>query len=242
MFNLGSKTYFLAAPITAIATVLYAFNTSDVGGFVLLFMLTVALGALGGLTIAATGTADRFTFAGYQDARITSGSAPSVSPVLGGLGLGLLGLGASLGLTSYLGGLLALGIAMVVWFSSTWREHPNHVPAVNARVSERFSLPFGMPIVVVALIATTAIAVSRTLLAVSKTASWVFLLILAVAIFAIGFVLAARPSISRRGYMGLAVLAVAAVAAMGIVGVVMGERDFEHHSDHGGEHAVSVID
>jgi hypothetical protein len=241
VFNLGSKTYFLAVPITAIATLMYAFNTSDVGGFVLLVMLTVALAGLGGLTIAATGTADRFTFAGYQDARISSGSAPSVSPILGGLGLALLGLGAALGLASYVGGLVALAIALVVWFSSNWREHPNHVAAVNTRVSDRFSLPFGMPLVVVALIATTAISISRILLAVSKTASWIITLILAIAIFAIGFVLAARPKISRRGYTVIAAVAVVAVAAMAIVGIAMGERNFEHHSEHEAEHAVSVF-
>ena len=55
----------------------YAFNSSDVGGFTLLLCASFAAAFLGAVSLAATGTADRFTLAGVQDLR--SGRAPSSS-------------------------------------------------------------------------------------------------------------------------------------------------------------------
>ena len=132
-----------------------------------------------------------------------------------------------------------MAVGGVGWFMATWREHPDHIAALRPRVADRFSLPFGMPIAVTALIGIIAVSISRIFLAVSKNSATVAALIIALVIFGAGFVIASRPKLDRRFLTGLIVVALAAVVTLGIVGAAKGERDFEHHGTET-EHATEA--
>ena len=108
MFNLGTRAFFVTSAVTFVFGLAYAFNSSDVGGFTLLLSASFAAAFLGAVSLAATGTADRFTIAGVQDLR--SGRAPSSSavPMLVAAGLGVTALGTALGVAAYVGGLIVV--------------------------------------------------------------------------------------------------------------------------------------
>ena len=229
MFNLGTRAFFVTSAVTFVFGLAYAFNSSDVGGFALLLCASFAAAFLGAVSLAATGTADRFALAGVQDLR--SGRAPSSSavPILVAAGLGVTALGTALGVAAYVGGLIVVAVGGVGWFMASWREHPDHVVALRPRVADRFSLPYGMPIAVTALIAVIAISISRILLSVSKNTATAVALALALVIFGGGFVVASRPKLDRKLLTGLVVVALGAVITLGIVGVSNGERKFGEH-------------
>ena len=241
MFNLGTRAFFATSAVTFVFGLAYAFNSSDVGGFTLLLCASFAAAFLGAVSLAATGTADRFTLAGVQDLR--SGRAPSSSavPMLVAAGLGVTALGTALGVAAYVGGLVVVAVGGVGWFMASWREHPDHVAALRPRVADRFSLPFGMPIAVTALIAVIAISISRILLSVSKNSATVVAIALAIVIFGAGFVVASRPKLDRKLLTGLIVVALGAVLTLGIVGLTKGERKFgEHEKGAAVEHTTET--
>lgn len=229
MFNLGSKAFFLAAPVAFIAAVLYAFNTSDVGGFVVLLGAAVVALFLGAASVAATGSADRFNIAGLRDPRAGRAPNPNAVPFIAAVGAGVIGLGFAFGVVAFAAGLIVLAVSAVVWFGAGWREHPDYVGSTAPRVGDRFSLPIGLPVGVIGVIAIAAISISRLFLTVSKTGSWVAALIIGVAIFAIALILAFRPTISKRFGRALMAIGIAALIAVGVVGVSRGERPFHHH-------------
>lgn len=229
MFNLGSKAFFLAAPVAFIAAVLYAFNSSDVGGFIVLLAAAVVSVFLGAASLAATGSADRFMIAGLRDPRAGRAPNPSAVPLIAAVGAGAIGLGFALGIVAFAAGLIVLAVAAVVWFSAGWREHPDYVGSTAPRVGDRFSLPIGLPVGVIGVIAIAAISISRLFLTVSKTGSWIAALIIGLAIFGIALVLAFRPTISKRVGRVLMAVGVAAIVAVGTIGVSRGERPFHHH-------------
>ena len=229
MFNLGTRAFFATSAVAFIFALAYAFNSSDVGGFVLLFCAAGAAAVLGSVSLAATGTADRFTLAGVQDLRAGRAPAASAVPLLAAIGLGVVGLGAALGVAAYVGGLVVLLVGGVGWFMASWREHPDHVAALRPRVADRFSLPYGMPIAVTALIAVIAISISRILLSVSKNSATATALVLALVIFGTGFVVASRPKLDRKFLTALIAVALGALVTLGIVGASKGERKFGEH-------------
>ena len=241
MFNLGTRAFFATAAAAFVLGLAYAFNSSDVGGFVLLLCASLAAAFLGAVSLAATGTADRFTLAGVQDLRAGRAPRPSAVPMLAAVGLGVAALGAALGVAAYVGGLVVLAVSAIGWFMASWREHPDHVAALRPRVADRFSLPFGMPIAVTALIAVIAISISRILLSVSKDSATVVALVLALLIFGTGFVIASRPKLDRRFLTGLVVVALGAIVTLGIIGIANGEREFgEHETEPGAEHTTET--
>jgi uncharacterized membrane protein YidH (DUF202 family) len=97
------------------------------------------------------------------------------------------------------------------------------------------SLPFGMPLAVLALAAIVAISVSRTFLAVNHTAAWIIAGVVAVAVFVGAFALAAGPKLNRTTRNVIAATAAIAILGMGAYGIVQGQHKTEEHG--GAEHS-----
>jgi preprotein translocase subunit SecG len=218
MLNLGSKTFFGAGLFCFIMAVGYSFTSSDYSGAVLLLVATAGLVAIGAASLTVTGTAERFV------------DAPSIAPFAAALGLGVVGLGAALGAPALIAGLIVLAVGAGMWFSASWRSHPEHVSSITARISDRFSLPFGMPLILLVLIVASAFAISRVLLAVSKTGALGVLVVTALAVFGGGFLMASKSD--KKGLIKImAVVAAVSLAVMFIVGQSAGSRKFEKHGE-----------
>ncbi len=235
MLNFGSRTFFIGGFITGLVALFYTIATGDYSGKVLLLSATAALFGLGAASLTATGAAERFNLPNTATASSPADERPSIAPFVGALGIGVVGLGAALGVAALVAGIIVLLVGGIMWFVASWRSHPDHVSAITSRVSDRFSMPFGMPIAMLGLILGIAYAVSRSLLAASKIGSIFVIAIVAIAIFAGGFILAARPT--KQGLVKiLAVFAAISFVVMFIVGQAAGHRSFgEEHNGKSGE-------
>jgi MFS family permease len=223
MFSLGTKTLgglslgslFLAFAITAVSPdrIAVTLGFCAVGAF---FLMTLGLRA-------STGHNDRYALMGAASSA-NSDPRGSFAPVLVALAGGLLVLGAALGAVAYLLGLVALMAGAMFWMIDTWREHPLSSPKISARVSDGFSLPFIMPLVVLGLIGFAAISFSRIFLSFAENESWIIASVIAVTLFVGSFIVALLPKKSNRVtfVIFLAVLFVA-IGAVGLIGLVRGQ-------------------
>ena len=235
MLNLGSKSFLGIGAFSLVAALVYSLASGDPSGAVMLWIATIAVVGIGMAALAGTGSADRFAM---ERAEQSSADRPTAAPLLAGLGLGFIGLSLALGTAAFVGGLVVGVLALLAWFSASWRSHPDMVSSMQPRVSDRFGLPFGMPLAVLGVIAVVAISISRSLLALSKTGSWVFAGILGVVIFAALMIWAWKPD-SRVLRQGLIALAVIAVVALAVAGLASGERNF--HEEEPAAHALAAV-
>lgn len=237
MFNLGSRALFVTSALALTASLFYAGLSTDRLGLSLLLGATVLAALLGGAGVVATGAADRFVFTGDIDPGRSTPVPSSLAPICAALGAGCLIAGAALGAAFVASG-IAIGVASgIAWFVSSGRQGPAYVPAAARRVSDSITVPFGLPVAAIGLILILAVSISRTLLAVSKTASWIIVLVFAAAVFFGGIIIAMRPKITRRMMVAAITATVLAVGIMGAVGLANGERSFEHHEKDGEGHS-----
>lgn len=102
--------------------------------------------------------------------------------------------------------------------------------------------PLGIPVVGLFTIASVMFFLSRILLAVTETTSWVLALAVALVIMGVATVAALRPTISGRALSAALVLGSLVMIGGGIVAAAVGEREIEHHAEaHGGEAALVQI-
>lgn len=237
MFNLGSKAFFGIAGVAFAMAVVYAFISSDYTGVVLLLVATGAFAGLGGAALAGTGSADRFALAQSEQ---SSADQPTSAPLFAALGIGFVGLGVALGTPAFVGGLVVAALALIGWFSASWRSHPDVVARMQPRIADRFSLPFLMPLAVFGVILVVAVSISRSFLATSATGSWVLAAVLGVIVF-IGLVIWAWKPDNKVLRQGLVALTLVSIVALAIVGLALGERDFHHHEGEKGESHSEAI-
>lgn len=242
MFNLGSRALLITSALALVASLAYAATSTDRLGLALLAGACVLASVLAGAGVVGTGAADRFVFTGDVDPARSVAVPSSFAPICAALGVGCVVVGAALGAPFYAAA-IAVGVASgVSWFVSAGRQGPAYVPAVARRVSDSITVPFGLPVAATGLILIIAASISRTLLAVSKTASWIIVLVFAAAVFFGGILIAMRPRITRRMMVAAITVTVLSVAAMAVVGLAQGERSFEHHEKAGEGHSEKAGD
>jgi hypothetical protein len=203
------------------------------GASVFLAMLTVG-------SVVATGSADRFArfsptgVAGHQPS-----PAPSLAPVLAAIAMGLVGVGMALGRWYVLGGVLVALFAGAAWLAGAWAQHPDRSDAFAPRVSDRFNVPFGLPIAALVSIGVLVFSMSRMLLALAGTGAVVVLSVASALVLLGGIVAASRPRLDRKLVGVLVGLAVLSVVALGIVGLALGEP--HHGEDEGHNESLGVV-
>jgi plastocyanin len=102
--------------------------------------------------------------------------------------------------------------------------------------------PIGIPMVSLFAIASVMFFLSRILLAVTETTSWVLALAVAVVIMGVASVAVLRPNISGRALTAALVVGSLMMIAGGIVAAAVGEREIGHHvEEHGGDAAMVQI-
>ncbi|HEX2038228.1 MAG TPA: cupredoxin domain-containing protein [Acidimicrobiales bacterium] len=233
MLTLPSKLLFALVGLAAVAAVGYGVVVGERSGIVLLAGVAVAAAVLGSAFLAVRDSAPFVPpDAPPPDPRATtpgSPARPSAWPLLAALDVGLVAVGAAVDDSLVYAG-VALGIAAALgWFGRAWSEHPSWTPRVRERVDYRFLVPLGLPVGMIALTVVIAISFSRVLLAVSKDASVLIALVVAVAILAGMWFIAVRPGVGSSSLVVLAGLAGISTIGAGIAGAAQGERKFEHH-------------
>ena len=146
--SLGILSLIAAFAATAvIVSMVYANVDIDFVRPTILFGASVFLAMLTIASVVATGSADRFgRFATTGVAGHQRKPAPSLAPILGATAMGLVGVGMALGRWYVLGGILVALFAGAAWLAGSWAQHPDRSDAFAPRISDRFNVPFGLPI------------------------------------------------------------------------------------------------
>ncbi len=155
----------------------------------------------------------------------------SVGPLFAAVGITVGIAGGALGPYWVLfGGLVAL-VGSALWLVDTFRT-PGVVAARDAaNVDYRFFGPLGLPVASTITAITIAYCLSRVLLAVNETASWVIAFIVAASTLAVLSLIAAKAPAAKL-VAGLAGVSAVVTLVIGGVFAGAGEREFENHGDH----------
>lgn len=237
MTNHASKLFFGVAAFGLAASFLYYAVIGDRSGSLLLLGLAV-VAVLAGLSVqggVGRDWAPRVDDDAVPDQRPVDArdvARPSPWPVLAAIGVGDAAIGAAYGAAWFLAGLGVAAVFAVAWLAQTWREHPAWTPHHGERLAQRLIAPLVTPVGTLLIALFVAVMLSRTLLAVSPTASWVAALVIAILVLGALWFVAVRPRVSQGAVLGLAAVGVAGAIGLGVAGATAGEREFHPHEDH----------
>ena len=148
-------------------------------------------------------------------------------PVIAGLSVAMMLLGLVLHSVITWAGVLLAMVAGAGWLARSASE------STGRQIS---LLPLGLPVLGLATIASVMYFMSRILLAVSETASWVFALLVGVIIMVAASLAALRPQISGRTLATVLTVGSLLMVGGGAYAAAQGERHIEVHSEeHAGE-------
>jgi hypothetical protein len=131
-------------------------------------------------------------------------------------------------------GIVLLLLVIGTWTLRTWAERATGDDEVNRELYHRFIEPFRIPVLSIVTIGFVAIALSRVLLAVSKTGTVVVFTVVGTLFLFGAILLAARPAVTKNAITIILFVGALLVIGAGTVAAVVGERDIEHHGEHEG--------
>ncbi|HJV08095.1 MAG TPA: cupredoxin domain-containing protein [Acidimicrobiales bacterium] len=231
MFTQTSKLFLPVAGVALVLSAVYKIMTGDVLGGALYLILGSVAFLLG--IMLSTVRENEYAPVVAADAPPPAVRPVSVRPLPGGGGWPVVvGLSAALvmlgliehALFTWAGVLLAF-VAGAGWLARAASETTGRSISL---------LPIGLPVLGLATIGSVMFFLSRILLAVSETASWVLALLVGVVILGIASIAAVRPNISGRSLAAALAIGSLVMVGGGLVAASVGERDIEAHSE---EHA-----
>jgi plastocyanin len=234
--NLATKVFLALSAIAFIAAVAYGVAVGDRAGADLLVAAGggfAVLGAVTGLALAPDSAPRVAADAPAPERRnaFTEADVPSASawPFVGAVAAVAMALAVATG-APWIAAAGGFGVvAAAGWLGHVWREHPSFSRRVRERVVERLLAPLAMPLFATLGALFIAAMVSRVLLAVSDTASWVTALCLAAALLVVLWTVSARPRLQSSALIGVAVLGLLGMTLAGALGANAGERTFHPH-------------
>ncbi len=248
MINLVGRLFMALTAAALVAAVGYAAVIGDRAGADLFVVLAGAFAVVAAITVLAVQDLTPHVAAdapaperrnAYTEADVPTGSAWPLVGAVAAVGVAL-GLAAG---ASWLAVALAASLIPVVgWLAHVWRDHPSFSAPVRERVVERLLAPIAMPVLGTLGALFIAVNISRVLLAVSTTASWVLALVLAVVLLAVLWLISARPRVGSSALVGLGVVAVLSMVVAGGIGARAGEREFHPHEDETPTRSITAKD
>jgi hypothetical protein len=258
MFTTGAKWFFGLTTFALAAAFVYGLGSG--GGLlgVLTLGLKGAAGELAGLTVlmslAGASTLVGGAVLGFRDAdaeaimaRLGTDEVPEVGPpvptywpAVGAFGFCLVVLGLVVGAGLVAVGMFVVSAALIEWMVQAWADRATGDPEANRQIRNRIMYPLEIPIAGAVAIGAIVFLVSRILLSLPKMGSNVVAIAAAVIILAVGFLVAARPRITRGLITGLLVAGALLVLVAGVVAAASGEREFEPHEEEPAESAPAV--
>jgi plastocyanin len=240
MLTPTSKLFLPVSGVALVLAAVYRMLTGDLLGSVLFLAVSVVAFVLG--VMLSSIRENEYAPAVAANAPPPTVRAVAVKPLPGGggwtvaagLALGLVMLGLiEHPLLTWSGVLLAM-VAGAGWLARAASE------TTGRQIS---LLPLGLPVLGLATIASVMFFMSRILLAVSETASWVFALLVAVIILGAASIAAVRPRVSGRALASLLAIGSVLMVGGGVYAAAVGERHIEVHSEeHAGEAGLVQVE
>lgn len=231
MVPFGSKALFGLSFAALIAAIAYGVATNDgSGGAVLGFVAAGAMALAITVAIADPDVAPYVAADAPPRDVPPAGARPSLPspwPVVGAVALGVGALAVATDAVVVLTAVILLTVAGIGWLFQHWAEHPSYTARYGARLKERFLVPVGLPVGVIALVGVIAISLSRIFLALPEQGTRAVALVIALVILFAAFAVAASERMARNALAALCAFAFLAVVGAGVAGLTHGERKFE---------------
>jgi len=126
-------------------------------------------------------------------------------------------------------GILVGSVVLLEWMVSAWSERATADAEVNRRIRTRIIQPIEIPVFGAIGIVALVFCVSRVLLAVGESASWMIAIGFAALVLLLGWVFAASPKSTRTAIAVICILGFLGVIAGGVISAAQGSRDYEKH-------------
>ena len=236
MFTTGSKFFFgLAAAAIAAAIIYWVGTDLEFFGVIVLLSLAAVASFLGGVIIAfrdADLDAPAVEAASAADAEGIARAprvSPSMWPIIGAFGLGLVAIGLVYDRRWFLGGLVVLVATTIEWTVQAWADRASDDPEYNARVRARLMHPLEFPILGALAVLIVIFGFSRIMLAIPKSAAVGAFIGLGAMVLVIAAILSAPRRVSGAVLSSVLVLGGVGILTAGVVGASTGERDELHN-------------
>ncbi len=235
MFTTGSKLFFGLSAAAAAAGLVYWVGTDlEFFGVIVLFSLSAVAAFLGAIIIAfrdADLEAPAVEATSAADAE-GSGRGPRVSPsmwpLLGAFGAGLVAIGIVYDRRWFLGGLVVLIATTIEWTVQAWADRASDDPEYNARVRGRLMHPLEFPILGAVSVLLVIFGFSRIMLAIPKSAAVGVFIGLGALVLVIAAIMSTPKRLSGAVVSSVLVLGGVGILTAGVVGASTGERDELH--------------
>ncbi|CAA9264555.1 MAG: hypothetical protein AVDCRST_MAG10-2960 [uncultured Acidimicrobiales bacterium] len=239
MFTPTSKLFLPVAGVALFLAALYKILSGDLLGSVLFLMVGAVAFVLG--VMLSTVRENELAPVVAADAPPPSVRPVAVAPLPGGGGWPVV---AGLAVALVMLGLIWhplftwAGVLVAMAAGAGWLAR-----AASETTGREISLlPLGLPVLGLTAIASVMYFLSRILLAVSETASWVIALAVGVVLLGAASVAAVRPSISGRALASILAMGTVLMVGGGVYAAAVGERHIEVHAEeHGGEAALVQV-
>lgn len=159
-------------------------------------------------------------------------AAPSIWPVLTGAGVGALAVGFAVSPLLVGVGIAVLAMVAFEWTMTAWADRATGDAEANEALRDQLMGPFEVPLLALLGGGVFVLAMSRIMLATSKTGAVVVGSIVAIAVLATAVVITQRPNLSKNLVTGLVGVVAVGVLAGGIWGAIEGTREVEHHDEN----------
>ena len=237
MFTQTSKLFLPVAGVSLVLGAIYKIMSGDLLGSVLYLMVGAVAFLLG--VMLSTVRENEYAPVVAADAPPPAVRPVAVRPLPGGGGWPVaIGLSAALVMLGLIEHPLFTWAGVLLAFAAGagWLAR-----AASETTGRHISLlPLGLPMLGLATIASVMFFLSRILLAVSETASWVLALLVGILILGVASIAAVRPSISGRTMAGILAIGSLFMVGGGVVAAAVGERHIEVHAEHHAGEAARV--
>jgi hypothetical protein len=236
MFTFGSKFFFGLAVAALVACGIYWLDTGlEFFGTIVLLSVAIAAAFLGGVTIAfrdadleapaveATSGADA---EGYSRGPRVS---PSMWPIIGAFGAGLMVIGLVYDRRWFLAGLVVVVATIVEWMVQAWADRASDDPDYNAALRGRLLHPLEFPVLGALAVGLVIFGFSRVMLAIPKSAAVGVFIGLGALVLVVAVILSTPRKLSGALVSSVLVLGGVGVLAAGVVGASTGERGALHN-------------
>lgn len=217
-------------------------------GYSVLMGFAATMAVLGGFTTAFR-DADAEALAEIEGVAVADLSAPAPPvglswwPLLCAFGSAIVVVGIALSTALMWAGVVVVAAGAFEWTVRAWSERATTDTEANAAYRDQLLRPVEVPLAAVLIIAIVAVAISRVLLAVPKSAAVYVIIGLAIVVFGVANLLARRPDLRGRVLGVVVLVGLLVIVGAGIASGIAGTREIEKHGEeHGEEEAGATRD
>jgi hypothetical protein len=227
MFTTGSKFFYGAATLAAVAAIVYGTSSGNpvFTGTIVLVALLITTSFLGGI-LSAFRDAHRPAAAGAEALVPDHRAAPySLWPIAAAFTLGVTALGIAVDRRAFILGLVALLVVALEWAITAWADGASNDPAYNKAMRSRYMHALEFPVVGALGVGFIGFLFSRIMLALHETEATVVFVVMGALILGGSALLAYKPGIARKALPAMLALGAAGLLAGGVAGIANGEVD-----------------